>query len=95
MVKDAYLKTPAGEKICNFKENNLHLIGYSIPIRQNLTLEELNPHLHSLKEQPTAIPYITSYYAENWGFCLTQQQRDQLTEGTYEVCIDSELLSGA
>ena len=93
-VRDAYILTPSGRKICDFKENNLHLVGYSSPVRQRLSLSELNQHLYSLPEQPNAIPYITSYYAERWGFCLTQQQRDQLPEGTYEVVVDSELFDG-
>lgn len=93
-VRDAYIVTPAGATICRFKENNLHLVGYSRPIREHLSLVELNKHLHSLPEQPNAIPYVTSYYSERWGFCLTQQQRDALTEGTYEVVIDSDLFDG-
>lgn len=94
-VRDAYIKTPSGEKICDFKKSNLHLVGYSIPVHQSMNLNGLNQYLHSLKDQPAAIPYITSYYAERWGFCITQKQRDQLVEGVYEVFIDSELFSGA
>ena len=69
-VNEAYIITPSGEKICDFGENNLHLVGYSMPVRESLTFEELKSHLHSLKEQKNAIPYITSYYKEYWGFCL-------------------------
>jgi len=94
-VRNAYIVTPAGQTICNFQNNNLHLVGYSRPIRERLSLDALNQHLHSLPAQPNAIPYVTSYYSERWGFCLTQQQRDQLTEGTYEVVIDSELFDGS
>lgn len=94
-VNDAYIITPAGKKIADFKKNNLHLMGYSIPVRQKLSLNELNKHLYSLPDQPNAIPYITSYYAERWGFCLSQHERDQLIDGEYEVIIDSELFDGS
>ena len=94
-VRDAYIRTPSGEKICDFKKNNLHLLGYSTSIHQSMTLDELNQHLYSLNTQPDAVPYITSYYAERWGFCITQKQRDQLVDGVYEVFIDSELFSGS
>ncbi|MFY7867756.1 DUF4910 domain-containing protein [Roseateles sp.] len=94
-VNDAYLISPSGKKICSFKENNLHLVGYSIPIRKTIDLSELQANLYSLPSQPTAIPYITSYYKEHWGFCLSQQQRDSLEDGLYEVFIDSELFDGS
>lgn len=94
-VKDAFIVTPSGEKICQFKNNNLHLVGYSVPIKTTLTLAELQSHLYSLPEQPDAIPYITSYYKERWGFCLSQHQREQLVDGVYQVHIDSELFDGS
>jgi aminopeptidase-like protein len=94
-VNDAYIISPNGNKICSFKENNLHLVGYSTPIHTKLSLSELQNNLYSLPEQPTAIPYITSYYKERWGFCLSQQQRDGLEDGEYEVFIDSELFDGS
>jgi len=93
-VKEAYIKTPAGEKIADFLKNNLHLVGYSVPIRASLSLAELDTHLYSLPEQPDAIPYITSYYQERWGFCLTENERQKLEEGQYEVVIDAELFEG-
>ena len=94
-VNDAFIISPSGEKICSFKENDLHLVGYSTPIHTKLSLNELQANLYSLPEQPTAIPYITSYYKERWGFCLAQQQRDSLEDGEYEVFIDSELFDGS
>lgn len=94
-IRDAYITTPAGEKICSFRENNLHLIGYSTPVHKKINLNDLQAHLHSLPDQPTAIPYITSYYQERWGFCISQQQRDRLVDGEYEVFIDSELFNGS
>ena len=93
-VKDAYIITPEGKKICDFSINNLHLVAYSIPFCGRMKLDELQKHLYSLPEQPNAIPYITSYYEERWGFCLTQEQRESLDDGEYEVVIDSKLFEG-
>lgn len=94
-VNDAYIITPRGKKICNFKENNLHLLGYSTPVQKKINLKELQKHLYSLPEQPSAIPYVTSYYEERWGFCIPQNERDLLEEGDYQVFIDSTLFSGS
>jgi len=93
-VTDAYIVTPDGEKICKFADNNLHLLGYSIPFKGRMSLSELKNHLYTLPEQPDAIPYITSYYKERWGFCLTHEQYESLVEGEYEVYIESELFKG-
>jgi len=93
-VTDAYIVTPDGEKICKFADNNLHLLGYSIPFKGRMSLSELKNHLYTLPEQPDAIPYITSYYKERWGFCLTHEQYESLVEGDYEVYIESELFQG-
>ena len=94
-VKDAYIVAPSGKKICEFKKNNLHLVGYSTPISAKLSLSELQDHLYSLPNQPNAIPYITSYYEERWGFCLAHEDRELLEDGEYEVFIDSELFDGS
>lgn len=93
-VHEAYILTPRGDKICDFKMNNLHLLGYSIPFRGVVSLTELKEHLFTLPEQPTAIPYITSYYKGRWGFCMSQEQFDSLEDGEYSVVIDSELFDG-
>ncbi|WP_198553765.1 DUF4910 domain-containing protein [Tenacibaculum sp. Bg11-29] len=93
-VKDAYIETPQGKKIANFKENNLHLMGYSIPINETVSLDDLQLHLHTIKEMPNAIPYVTSYYNENWGFCISENERLQLKEGDYKIVIDSKLEKG-
>lgn len=93
-VNDAYIVTPSGKKICNFKDNNLHLVGYSVPVKKKLSFKELQKHLYSIPEQPKAIPYITSYYEERWGFCISQDERDLLKDGEYEVFIDSKLFNG-
>lgn len=94
-IKDAYIITPCGKKICELKESNLHVMSYSTPINKTVTLDELQEHLYSLPEQPNAIPYITSYYKQRWGFCITHEQREQLKAGEYKVVIDSELKEGA
>ncbi len=93
-IRDAYIITPAGDKIAEFSKHNLHVLNYSIPVHRKLTLEELKPHLFTLPDQPDWIPYRTSYYKENWGFCISQRQLDSLSEGEYEVVIDSTLEPG-
>lgn len=93
-ISDGYILNEAGEKIIDFKKNNLHVVGYSIPVSRWLELEELQPHLHSLENQPDAIPYITSYYKENWGFCMRHDQRKILKPGKYYVHIESSLKEG-
>ena len=94
-VRDAYIITPDGKKICQFKKNNLHLIGYSSPINLKIPLSKLQDHLYSLPNQPDAIPYITSYYEKRWGFCITHDERQGLTDGDYQVYIDAELFGGS
>jgi aminopeptidase-like protein len=93
-IRRAWIMTPQGEKICQFSDNNLHVLGYSIPVERDIELAELQEHLFSLPDLPDAIPYVTSYYRRSWGFCITERQRSQLTEGTYRVVIDSTLEDG-
>ena len=93
-VKEAYIITPSGVKICDFSENNLHLVGYSIPFEGEISLEELKTHLHTLPDQPNAIPYVTSYYEERWGFCLSHEKFNILEKGIYKVVIKSKLFKG-
>ena len=93
-VREAYIIDPLGQKICDYSVNNLHLVGYSIPMEGEFSLEELDLHLYSLPDQPSAIPYVTSYYSENWGFCLTHEERLKLSKGIYRVVIESTLESG-
>ncbi|EAK0335983.1 DUF4910 domain-containing protein [Campylobacter jejuni] len=89
-VKEAYIITPEGEKICDFKKHNLHLLNYSEAIDQEIELEELQDHLYSIEEMPDAIPYVTSYYKRRWGFCLTHNERKKLKKGKYKVYIDAK-----
>jgi len=91
---EAYIVTPSGKKICDFKVNNLHLLGYSTSFDGRISLEELKEHLYTLPEQPEAIPYITSYYKERWGFCLSQDEYDQLEGGEYRVKIEAKDFDG-
>jgi aminopeptidase-like protein len=94
-IRSAYIINPNGEKIIDFKNNNLHVVGYSTPINTTMSLKELQNNLFSLRDQPDAIPYVTSYYKKNWGFCISENQRKLLIEGDYKVYIDSELKNGS
>jgi len=89
MIKDAYVMNEFGEKIIDFKKNNLHIVGYSEAKDEWISFEELNKHLHSLPELPNAIPYVTSYYKKTWGFCLCDSDRLKIKKGRYRVYIDS------
>lgn len=94
-VKDAWIKDKDGRRIADFKVNNLHLMSYSTPIQRRMRLDELRPHLFSLPDHPEWIPYRTSYYQENWGFCLPHKDLERLVDEEYDVLIDSSLQSGA
>ncbi|MET9249248.1 DUF4910 domain-containing protein [Nonomuraea sp. NPDC003709] len=93
-IRDASIKDAAGNKVVDFQDSNLHVVGYSVPVEATMSLEELRGHLHTLPEQPDLIPYRTSYYAETWGFCLSQNTLDGMADGPYEVRIDSTLADG-
>lgn len=95
-IRDAYILTPEGKKICDFKVNNLHVVNYSVPVDQEIGFDELEKRLWYIEEMPDAIPYITSYYKETWGFCLSYNEFKALTrEGIYRVVIDSSLEAGS
>ncbi|EAH6292951.1 DUF4910 domain-containing protein [Campylobacter lari] len=89
-INDAYIITPDGEKICDFKQNNLHVLNYSEGIDTELDLASLQEHLYSIEEMPDAIPYVTSYYKRRWGFCIKHEDRVKLKEGKYKVFIDAK-----
>lgn len=89
-AKEAYIITPEGKKICDFKKHNLHLLNYSEAIDKEMELEELEKHLYSIEEMPDAIPYVTSYYKRRWGFCITHNERKNLKKGLYKVFIDAK-----
>jgi len=94
-ISDAYVENSDGKKVIDFKDNNLHVVGYSEPFNGKINLEELKNHLYSLPDQPNLIPYVTSYYKRRWGFCVPENQRKHLNKGVYYVKIDSTLELGS
>jgi len=93
-TKDAYIKDKSGRRIVDFRRSNLHVVNYSVPVHAVMSLSDLKPHLFSLPDRPDWIPYRTSYYQEDWGFCLGHNDLVALTDGEYEVCIDASLRDG-
>ncbi|WP_083742050.1 DUF4910 domain-containing protein [Bradyrhizobium mercantei] len=93
-IRDAYIRNERGEKILDLARSNLHIMSYSVPVRQRISLEELKQHVYTLPDQPDLIPYRTSYYAENWAFCMPHRLLEGLADETYEVVIDSTLADG-
>ena len=94
-ITDAYIENEDGERIVDFNKNNLHVLGYSVPVDKVLSLSELKEHIYTLKDQPDLIPYVTSYYKERWGFAMSQNQLDTLPEGNYHAVIKSSLEDGS
>ena len=94
-IRDAYVATTNGRRVIDFRASNLHVVGYSEPIRSTMALDKLRPHLHTHAENPSWIPYRTSYYTRSWGFCLAQAALDRLGDARYEVVIDSTLQPGS
>ena len=89
-IEDAYIADKNGSKVVSFKENNIHVVNYSTAIDSVLTFDQLRPHLHTLPELPLAIPYRTTYYKKEWGFCLSQDQLERMdTTIDYQVLISS------
>jgi len=93
-IRDAYIKVPGGERLVDFQKSNLHVLNYSAPVHAKMSLGELKPHLFTIPQNPDWIPYRTSYYQQNWGFCLSHNQMLALEDVEYEVCIESTLQDG-
>jgi aminopeptidase-like protein len=94
-IRDAYIKNAAGERVVDFRASNLHVMSYSTPVRGHFQLDELKSHIFTLPAQPSLIPYRTSYYKEDWGFCMAHASLQALPAGLYEVLIDSTLKDGS
>ena len=94
-IKEAYIENSKGQRVIDFKNNNLHVVGYSLPVDKFVDLQELKSVVYTQPDQPDAIPYVTSYYKECYGFCMSQNQLDKLPEDTYHIVIDSELKEGS
>jgi aminopeptidase-like protein len=98
-IKDAYIKDFRGEKILDFNKSNLHIMGYSSPVREKMIMSKLLQYIYTEPKQPDVIPYITSYYKERFGFCMTENQKLQIineydSNAEFEICIDSTLGDG-
>lgn len=93
-IVDAYIQDADGRRVIDFKQSNLHVVNYSVPVRERMTRAQLLPHLHTDPRNPDWIPYRTSYYRDSWGFCLSQNQLARLPDGEYDVCIDATLAPG-
>jgi len=94
-IREAYIEDEAGNHIIDIRENNLHVLGYSVPVDEWVDLEELKEHIYTQADQPEVIPYVTSYYKERYGFCMSENQKNSLKPGKYHMYIDSELFDGS
>lgn len=94
-IEDAYLEHESGRRFAEFSQSSLHLVSYSLPVDEWMTLEQLRPYLHSLPAHPEWIPYRTSYYSPTWGFCLPDRELSTLPAGRYRVVIRARLAPGS
>ena len=94
-IREAYIENEQGIHVIDMGENNLHVVGYSIPVDQWVTLDELKQYVYTQPDQPDVIPYVTSYYKERFGFCMSEKQLSSLPDGKYHMVIDSELFDGS
>lgn len=95
VIREAYFESTDGKRFADFKKNNLHIVGYSVPTDEWMNLDELQEHIYTQPDQPDAIPYVTSYYKEHFGFCISENEKKKLSNGKYHVYIDSELKDGS
>ena len=93
-IKDSFIKHTSGKKYAQFSKSNLHIVGYSIPIDKWISKNELLQHIHTQKNLPNAVPYVTTFYKKNWGFCLSENEKKKLPNGKFKVFIDSNLQPG-
>ena len=93
-IRDAYIKDPDGRRIADFGVCNLHVLQYSTPVHESMSLEQLRPHIHTAAQTPDWVPYRTSYYKRQWGFCMAHRQFEALADGEYEVFIDATIGPG-
>ena len=95
VIREAYIADESGKHIADMAEHNLHILGYSGPVDRWVELKELKEYIFTQPQQPDVIPYVTSYYKERYGFCLSENQKNTLCEGKYHMHIDSELINGS
>ena len=95
VIREAYIEDASGTRVIDMAENNLHVMGYSTPVDKWVSLEELKEHIFTQPDQPDVIPYVTSYYKERYGFCMSERQKNALPAGQYHMRIDSELVDGS
>ena len=94
VIHEAFIEDEEGRHIIDFKDHNLHVMGYSTPVDRWVELDELKDYIYTQPDQPEVIPYVTSYYKERFGFCMSEKQKSMLTPGRYHMYIDSELMDG-
>jgi aminopeptidase-like protein len=94
-IRDAFIEDPSGRRVVDFREHNLHVVSYSVPVDGRMPLAELKEHIHTLPDRPDVIPYRTSYYSETWGFCMPHSRLQEFPDGDYHVRIDSSLERGS
>jgi len=94
-IRDAYVKDADGVRVIDFQRSNLHVVSYSQPVKARMSLNQLKEHLFTLPDHPDWIPYRTTYYRKDWGFCLSHRAYERLREGEYEVVIDASMTSGS
>jgi aminopeptidase-like protein len=93
-IKDAYIEHESGQRFAQFEKSNLHVLNYSVPIDRTVDRDELLDHIYSIADQPDFIPYVTSYYEDRWGFCMSHNERARLPTGKYRAFINSTLEDG-